>query len=102
MEEKNELVWGAIEKTVVDILHPPTRPERDCLLEKLRDKQITVNELERLDSMLRCDLDAEKGKNESIAIVLLLARIKQLMYDNGRVQIVFSNGPTNKFFQVKT
>jgi RNase P/RNase MRP subunit p30 len=81
LEVKNELVWGAIEKAVIDILHHPNQKEKDALLEKFRDKDITEIELEQLDNLLRCDLTERRGTSESVAAALLIARIKQFLYD---------------------
>jgi hypothetical protein len=91
LEVKNELVWGAVEKAVVDILHHPNMFERDSLLEKLRDKTINLDELEKLDNMLRCSLIEDKGKNESVASALLIARIRQILFDSGKLEFISNN-----------
>jgi hypothetical protein len=80
-EVKNELIWGAVEKAVVDILHHPTQIEKDTLLEKLLVKDISPGELENLTDMLVCDTLDKKDSPESIAAALLLARIEQLRVD---------------------
>ena len=79
---KNELIWGAVEKAMVDLLHHPTEPERDNLLEKLRDKTITLQEMEMLEKMLEEAITEKKGQPESIAATLLLALVRQKIYDN--------------------
>lgn len=81
LKVKNSLIWGAVEKAMVDILHHPTEIERDALLEKLGDKTITLKEMEELELMLEDAVVKKKGKTEAIAATLLLAVVKQKQYD---------------------
>lgn len=79
IEVRNELMWAPIEKTLVDVLHHPTKPERDVLLEKFRDSSITVDELHKLKELLHDP--EEKGTVEEKAAILLEARLNQIIYD---------------------
>jgi hypothetical protein len=79
---KEGLVWGAVEKAMVDLLHHPNEVERDVLLEKLRDKTITLAEMEVLEELLQNAIIKKKGNPESIAATLLLAVVKQKIYEN--------------------
>jgi phosphoenolpyruvate carboxylase len=79
---KNELIWGAVEKAMVDLLHHPTEIVRDSLLEKLRDKTITLKEMEELEKLLQEAIENKKGQTEAIAATLLLAVIQQKIYDH--------------------
>jgi len=86
---KNSLIWGAVEKAMVDILHHPTEVERDLLLEKLRNKSITLQEMEILEFMLEQAIKDKRGQTESIAATLLLALVKQKIYDyTGKIEIL--------------
>ena len=80
IEVKTELFWNAIEKEVINILHHPSESERDILLEKLQDKTITLQEMERLKNILSDVVKKKKAKEEVISAVLLIGRLDQLIY----------------------
>jgi len=84
LEIKTELFWNAIEKEVIDILHHPGEVRRDELLEKLRDKTITLREMEELKCILEGIVKERSSKDEIIGAVLLIGRLDQLLYDGGR------------------
>jgi phosphoenolpyruvate carboxylase len=79
---KNNLIWGAVEKSMVELLHHPTEYERDTLLEKLRDKTITLQEIENLEGILEKAITLKKGEPEGMAASLLLAALHIRVYDS--------------------
>ena len=85
IEVKNEIVWSAVEQAVVNILHHPTKPKRDKLLEKLQDKSITLQEMEELKGMLTCVVIDKPSPDETIAAGLLLASINTKLFDAGKL-----------------
>jgi len=82
LEVKMELFWNAVQGSVIRMLKHPTAPRRDELLDKLTDKSITINELEELKDLLKCDVSK---KRDSLAAAIVVARIDQLLYDGHRV-----------------
>ncbi len=85
LEVKSDLVWGAVEKTMIDILHHPTETQRDTLLEKLSNRTINLMELEELENILKDIIIVKEVKEEAIAASLLLARTKQIIFDSKRI-----------------
>jgi len=82
LEVKNNLIWNAVEKAMIDILHHPATPRRDELLEKLNTKDITLNELDELKKILEdISIRTEIPKEERIAASLMVARVAQVIYD---------------------
>lgn len=86
IEVKNDLVWHSVEQSITDILHHPDTPRQDELLEKLKYNDIHLIELRELEDLLTKTIVINKGKEknvipESVAAVLLLARVKQRIFD---------------------
>jgi hypothetical protein len=82
-EVKTSLWWDSVKTTMIDILHHPNNPKRDILLEKMKDKTISVAELKVLKDMLKVDsLDKEHIKgDERAAAGMLYAVAVSLLYD---------------------
>lgn len=79
---KNNLIWEGVEKSMVELLHHPTEYERDALLEKLRDKTITLKEIDDLKVMLEKAMVVKKGEPEAMAASLLLSALHVRIYDS--------------------
>jgi hypothetical protein len=78
---KNNLIWEGVEKSMVELLHHPTEYERDALLEKLRDKTITLKEIDDLKIMLEKAMVVKKGEPEAMAASLLLSALHVRIHD---------------------
>lgn len=100
LEVKMELFWQAVQGSVINMLKHPTTERKDVLLDKLADKTITINELEELKDLLKCDVSKKKREvgprvesservpltlNREKATAFVVARIDQLLYDGRRV-----------------
>ena len=82
-EVKTSLWWDSVKTTMIDILHHPNNPKRDRLLEKMKDKTISISELEILKDMLKIDsLDREHVKgDERAAAGILYAVTVSLLFE---------------------
>ena len=82
METKIDVFWKSIENMIVKQLHHPLPQfaKRDKLLDKFKDKTITIGELNQLKGMLSCT-PIKKGDPEALAAVLLIARIDTILFD---------------------
>lgn len=71
LELKMEIWWKAMQDSMVDVLHHPNTPERDGLLEKLRDKKITETEKENLKVLLKRMVDEKSAEAPAAALLLV-------------------------------
>ncbi len=78
LENKIELFWGVVQKSMTELLHSPHTPEFDLLLEELNDNCINLEKALRLKSLLKDQLGLSDGKK--IAVAFLLARVEQIIF----------------------
>jgi hypothetical protein len=81
LEVKTDLFWRCIENKAGDLLKTfPTDKEKDLLLDKLKERSLSLQEAE----MLRTILDGEMGMDDSkdkFCYILLIARLEQIIHD---------------------
>lgn len=80
LETKTELFWRCIENKVVDMLKSyPTNIDKDVLLDKFVSKEITLDEVIILKTILEGEL--KLAEKEKFGYVLILGRLEQVIYD---------------------
>ena len=88
METKMSVFWDAIGDVVKDIIHHPTSPRRDDLVEKFPN--LTMEEMRELRSMLIKERDELRANGATrnpqsqayaLSIVLQLARVQTALMD---------------------
>jgi hypothetical protein len=100
--DRSEMWQDAIKNSMIDILHHPNNPERDILLERLKDKTITVYELEKLTDILKVDaLDRNGTKgDERAAAGILYSIVITFLFEcqkKGAATLLECQGPINEF-----
>lgn len=79
LETKTELFWNAVGAGVTSMLKHPHEGELDGLLDKFRDNSLNLGEARMLKSMLM--KQASDRSAEYIAVILVLARLEQVIFD---------------------
>lgn len=86
LETKMELFWNSMTDMAADALHKPHKEcaEMDLLLEKWKERTITITELERLLALL-CEFKknkiSKKTNREVFWASFTIARIQAFLYD---------------------
>ena len=87
---KMDFVLGSLQNNMVDYLHHPNNPERDRLIEHLKDGVITSDELDELYEMLEKARVEQKGRPDGLAAanlsVLTQVKKKELSGDFEKCQ----------------
>jgi hypothetical protein len=92
LETKTELFWGAVSKTVGDMIKQPIHHRKDALVDEFNFgiTSMTTPDILELKTILECELpEFEKNKDpKALAYALLLARIQQVLWtrDNGNIE----------------
>jgi hypothetical protein len=80
LETKTELFWKCVEGNMVALLKTyPTCIEKDVLLDKMQNDQLTKDEAFTLRTILSEEMKRDREK--AIAYILLIARLEQKIYD---------------------
>jgi hypothetical protein len=75
-QSDNEIFWKVIEPHLANIIHSPIHRNRDCLVEKLVDGELTKTETYALVTELRMALDdPDWPADKKLAASMLLARV---------------------------
>ncbi len=82
LETKIDLFWTAIEQNIPRLLKQPTHLLRDRLLDKMSKGDLSREEAKELMEDLKNDTEASDG-TKVLALTLVLARLQQLVDDNG-------------------
>ncbi len=83
LETKMEIFWKAIESNLGSMLKSyPSNLEKDLLLDKMMRKELTLEDAERLRTIIIGEMETNNGDEvKKIAYVLLGARIDQIIFD---------------------
>src|SRR6266566_3176570 len=82
LETKIDLFWMAVEQNIPRLLKQPTHLLRDRLLDKMSKGNLSREEAKELMEDLKNDTEASDG-TKVLALTLVLARLQQLVDDNG-------------------
>lgn len=85
LETKMELFWDAVSGQAAEMLHHPTTPRKDELLRKLKEKTLTISELEELEQVLQCDIVENRGTVKAFYTAFVLSRVRQLLLDRSNI-----------------
>ena len=84
LETKMELFWRAIENNVIHLLKSyPTHIRKDILLDKLSCRALNLEEAYELRTILREEMKGLLNNTNTIAYVLMIARLEQRIYEMG-------------------
>lgn len=88
---KVDLTWKCIEGKVIDLLKTfPTQLDKDILLDKMKEISLSLEDAERLRTLLDCELI--NAKDNKFIYILILARLEQIIYDLRKDQVVNNAG----------
>jgi ribosome biogenesis SPOUT family RNA methylase Rps3 len=77
LETKMELFWKAIETNVSQLLKSyPTNIDKDILLDKLSNRELTLEDAQALRTVLIGEMECTKTNNK-LAYILIIARVEQ-------------------------
>jgi len=82
LETKIDLFWTAVEQNIPRLLKQPIHKRKDDLLDKLTSGKLSKDEAEELIG----ELDKDKSTVDPgmvLAVTLVLARLQQIVTDNG-------------------
>uniref|UniRef100_A0A6M3LFC5 Uncharacterized protein n=1 Tax=viral metagenome TaxID=1070528 RepID=A0A6M3LFC5_9ZZZZ len=77
LESRVDVFWKVLEPHLANIIHSPTHPRRDKLVDKLVNKSLTDGEDVELKQLLRECLD-DCRQDQKLAASLLLARVESI------------------------
>jgi hypothetical protein len=72
LEVKGNVFWKALENKLADMLKSPTHLDKDILLDKFKDGELTEEETK----VLRTMLTEEFNKEKSLALALFISRLE--------------------------
>ena len=81
IETKMSLLWGVVEQAIPRLLHSPHTPVRDVLLDRLKAKVITADEITELIQDLSCELAAEPKGQNAAALMLIIGMLEIRLVD---------------------
>ena len=77
---KIDLFWKCIESKAVDLLKSyPTHKEKDVLLDKLKERSLSVSDAELLRTILSEEM--KSSEKDKFCYILILGRLEQILYD---------------------
>jgi hypothetical protein len=85
LEVKIEPFWNYIDQQLPKLFHSPElqHKEKDVLLEKMVDRQLTKEDAERLKEILKCEVLEDPTKTHKVEFllptILILARLDQII-----------------------
>ena len=80
LETKTELFWRCIENRVVDMIKTfPTNIKKDVLLDKLKSKEIILEEAAVLKTILEGEL--KTAEKDALSYILVLSRLEQIIFE---------------------
>jgi len=82
LKAKQDIFWKIIEPHLAGIIHSPTHPRRDELVQKLVEKRIELYELRELIPLLEYEANNSVAEKK-LSAVFLLARTQMLLIDRG-------------------
>lgn len=86
LDTKMELFWNSMSDYAAQALHHPETPEIDALLDKWRDRSISIAEMERLRTLLAERVAQKIGKQENGEVywmTFLISRLTAKLMDFG-------------------
>ena len=76
LETKTDLFWRVIQDGVITMLKHPNCLDKDCLLDKLKDSTLTLDEAEKLKCLLKDDVTSKNTDAPSAVLALGLLEIE--------------------------
>jgi hypothetical protein len=86
VETKMDLFWNGVKDKVINLLKSyPTYIEKDVLLDKMAHDELTLDEAQKLRTILTAEMDSDPDKStNSWAYVLALGWLAQLIHSKSR------------------
>jgi dsDNA-specific endonuclease/ATPase MutS2 len=88
LETKIELFWNAMTDNAINALHHPMETRSDQLLDKLKQRSITLSEMQELKELLCSRIESKTAKNKDGEVfwaAFMIARLDTLLSESKNI-----------------